>query len=118
MSSSNTDNGQAPSQQASRPQRRRRHRRCRPRSKLPCPVPGCDGDACERHMMIHTLQCKVSGCPLGNPFFANVKELGKHLVDDHNNGDHKYCHWAGCDPNVERAPNNNMVHIRLHNYRI
>ncbi|ETS87150.1 hypothetical protein PFICI_00978 [Pestalotiopsis fici W106-1] len=80
-----------------------------PRSNQLCLVPDCTSDACERHVMIHTLQCKGSGCPLGTPFFANGETLEKHLIDDHNNGDHDYCHWPGCDPNVERATNNNMV---------
>ncbi|KAF7538407.1 hypothetical protein G7054_g2990 [Neopestalotiopsis clavispora] len=90
----------------------------RRRNKKPCPVPHCSGDASERHVAIHTLECRVPNCDQQGHTFDTGADLARHLVEVHNEGSMLYCHWPGCSPNRRRARAHHKLHLRLHNHRL
>lgn len=74
-----------------------------------CPHPGCKGNGDDiRHVMVHTMDCRVAGCHLGNPVFPSVRALGAHLIREHNRNDMTVCHWPGCASAGRRARNNHL----------
>jgi hypothetical protein len=95
-------------QEAATPGSSRASRVGEPRSRKPCPW-GCEnGNGSERHIVRHTLQCKVAGCPERNPSFDSTRELGQHLLKAHNRGNMNGCHWPGCRSAGDRESSNHL----------